>query len=213
MVEEATPGQPTITRAQFKKAVQAQLRAARPGLGAISRDAAAFCRGRGEPWPTTRWGRWLTVIRLVWQADDFLALALYRLRTVMLDAPFPVPILPKLLHILSAQLSDIRIGDWTVLEAGIYIPHGHIVIDGLVKVGHGSVLRPWITLGLVHGGIVGPTLAERVSVGTGAKILGDVKIGAFAKIGANAVVISDVPAGATAIGVPARVIENGSTAK
>ena len=75
------------------------------------------------------------------------------------------------------------------------------------------MLCPWITLGLVHGGIVGPTLAERVFVGTGAKILGDVKIGAFAKIGANAVVVADVPAGATAIGVPARVIENGSTAK
>ena len=70
MVEEATPGQPTITRAQFKKAVQERLRAERPGLAAIFRDASAFCRGRGEPWPATRLGRCLTTLRLVWQADE-----------------------------------------------------------------------------------------------------------------------------------------------
>jgi len=49
-----------------------------------------------------------------------------------------------------------------------------------------------------------------VSVGTGAKILGPVKVGKGAKIGANAVVLCDVPAGATAVGVPARVIARGS---
>ncbi len=83
------------------------------------------------------------------------------------------------------------------------------MIDGLVKIGRRAVLCPWITIGLQQGNVNGPTLAEGVFVGTGAKILGDVKIGAHAKIGANCVVVHDVPAGATAVGVPARVIESG----
>ena len=57
------------------------------------------------------------------------------------------------------------------------------------------------------------TLEENVFVGTGAKILGPVTIGANARIGANAVVLTDVPAGATAVGAPARVIEDAATAK
>ena len=203
-----------MTPATWRKALKAEHRAARtPFFHAVAADVVAFCANRGEreQVPTTKWGRWRAVARLTWQSDDFLGLFLYRVRVALFDRG--VPIIPRLLHLICRQVWGLRIGDFVLLEGGVYVPHGQIVIDGIVKVGHGSVLRPWITLGLVHGGIVGPTLAERVSVGTGAKILGDVKIGAFAKIGANAVVVADVPAGATAIGVPARVIENGSTAK
>jgi serine O-acetyltransferase len=53
----------------------------------------------------------------------------------------------------------------------------------------------------------GPTIGRNVHVGTGAKIVGPVKLGDGASIGANAVVVSDVPPNATAVGVPARIVE------
>ncbi|WP_373994222.1 serine O-acetyltransferase, partial [Fischerella thermalis] len=52
-----------------------------------------------------------------------------------------------------------------------------------------------------------PRLGKGVEVGAGAKILGNVTIGDYARIGANAVVLCDVPAGATAVGIPAKIIK------
>jgi len=149
----------------------------------------------------------VTVPRLLWQSDDFSALLLYRLRTSLFISP--LPIVPRLLHFLCSRLSGVRIGDNVLLEEGVYIPHGEITIDGVVRIGRNSSLFPWITIGPSERSAVGPTLAEGVFVGTGAMILGDVRIGRGALIGANALVLSDVPAGATAVGVPARVIERG----
>ena len=171
---------------------------------AVVIDVDAFCANRQEPKPTTKVGRMLAAVRLCWQADAFLGLLLYRVRVALSAAG--IPILPRLLHHLSVWIADISIGDWTVMHEGVYVPHGHIVIDGLVKIGPRCELCPWVTLGRQPGSVDGPTLDECVYVGTGAKILGDVKIGARARIGANAVVLHDVPAGATAVGVPARVI-------
>jgi serine acetyltransferase len=70
------------------------------------------------------------------------------------------------------------------------------------------------TDGFVYGGTIGtdgsgfPRLGGHVEVGAGARILGDVTIGDHALIGANAVVLCDVPAGATKVGVPARVLRH-----
>jgi serine O-acetyltransferase len=52
-----------------------------------------------------------------------------------------------------------------------------------------------------------PEIGDGVFIGAGARVLGDVRVGDGAKIGANAVVIHDVPAGATAVGIPARVLD------
>jgi serine O-acetyltransferase len=116
-----------------------------------------------------------------------------------------VPILPLTISTICAVFWGIRIGDPVVLDEGVYIPHGQIVLDGLVYVGTGVELCPWTTIGL-RGGFGGPWLEEGVYIGTGAKVIGHVRLGARAKVGANAVVITDVPAGATAVGVPARII-------
>ena len=82
-----------------------------------------------------------------------------------------------------------------------------MVIDGRVVIGSGTVISPWVTLGRNGAALEGPTLGARVFVGTGAKILGPVKIGDGARIAANAVVLSDVPAHATAAGAPARIVK------
>ena len=68
----------------------------------------------------------------------------------------------------------------------------------------GVVIGPFVTIGLRQGDIAGPTIEEDVSVGTGAKVLGPVRVGAGATIGANAVVVDDVEAGVTVVGAPAR---------
>ena len=68
------------------------------------------------------------------------------------------------------------------------------------------MISPFVTVGLRAGDVVGPTIEHHVNIGTGAKILGRLRVGAGASIGANAVVIEDVPAGATVVGVPARPI-------
>lgn len=182
-----------------------------PLLRAIAGDVVAFCANRSEPQPASAFRQALAAARLCWQTDAFLGLLLYRIRMALFDAG--VPVVPRLLHHAASSIARISIGNWAVLAEGIYIPHGQIVVDGILTVGQGCVLCPWTTLGLQQGAVNGPALGEYVFVGTGAKILGPVTIGAHAQIGANAVVIHDVPAGATAAGVPARVIERSTPPK
>jgi serine O-acetyltransferase len=90
------------------------------------------------------------------------------------------------------------------VEPGIYVMHGQVVVDGLVRIGHGAVIGPFVTIGLRAGNFLGPTIEPGVQIGTGAKILGPVQVGAGAQIGANAVVVDDVAPGETVVGIPAR---------
>jgi serine O-acetyltransferase len=103
---------------------------------------------------------------------------------------------------MSAQIS---IGDPVVVEPGVYVIHGQVVIDGLVEIGSGTVIAPFVTIGLRAGDVRGPTIERGVNIGTGAKVIGAVRVGEGATVGANAVVVDDVPAGATVVGAPARV--------
>lgn len=86
------------------------------------------------------------------------------------------------------------------------IPHPNgIVIYKHARIGPNCLLLQQTTIG-TNGTEAAPTLEGHVDVGAGAKILGDIRVGAHAKIGANAVVLKDVPPFATAVGVPARII-------
>ena len=83
-------------------------------------------------------------------------------------------------------------------------PYGGIVISGDAVIGDDVVLRNGVTIGLRRTGVRGaPRIGNRVDIGAGAKILGSITIGDGACIGANAVVLHDVPAGAIAVGIPA----------
>jgi serine O-acetyltransferase len=145
----------------------------------------------------------IQVLRLMWVSDAFLAHALYRLKAALQRRG--VPLLPRLAHKMAMLIAQVSIGDPVLMEPGVYIVHGQVVIDGLVEVGSGSVISPFVTIGL-RGEWGGPTIGPRVSVGTGAKVLGNVKVGAGVQIGANAVVIEDVPDGTTVVGIPARPV-------
>ena len=92
------------------------------------------------------------------------------------------------------------------IGGGLLLPHPNgIVIAPGAKVGPNCLLFQQVTIGTDGTGV--PTLEGHVDVGAGAKILGPVRVGAHARIGANAVVVSDVPAHATAVGVPARIVQ------
>ena len=86
---------------------------------------------------------------------------------------------------------------------------GAIVIHGHASIGDGSVIRQGVTLGnrRFERPYDAPRLGADVNVGAGAKILGAVSIGDGAQIGANAVVVSDVPARGVVIGIPARLVQ------
>jgi serine O-acetyltransferase len=84
-----------------------------------------------------------------------------------------------------------------------------IVIHGYSEIGDDCILRQGVTLGnrYLEKPLEAPKLGQRVNVGAGAKVFGNVKIGDGANIGANAVVLEDIPTGATAVGIPAKVIK------
>ena len=92
------------------------------------------------------------------------------------------------------------------LGGGLLMPHPNgIVIHPNAEVGPNCLIFQQVTLGV--GGRPGtPRIGGHVDIGAGAKILGGVVIGDHARIGANAVVLDDVPGGATAVGIPARII-------
>ena len=116
----------------------------------------------------------------------------------------------KLCELLSVALWRVSIGRHAVIGPGLVIPHGQVVVDGRVRIGRNCIINPWVTIGLSASrrwgfDRRGPVIGDRVFIGSGAKILGPVTIGDGARIGANAVVIDDVPAGVTVVGAPARV--------
>ncbi len=180
-----------------------QIRAAHPPLReAVVADALATMqfRGEGESF-ASRFDALRHIARLAWCSDAFLGQILYRVKTWMQARG--IPLAPRIAHRLAMMLAQISIGDPVVVEPGIYIIHGQVVVDGLTRIGAGTVLGPFVTIGLRAGDFNGPTLERGVQVGTGAKIIGPVRVGAGAQIGANAVVIDDVEPGITVAGVPA----------
>lgn len=91
---------------------------------------------------------------------------------------------------------------------GLAIPHAArgLVLHRNVVIGSGATILHRVTIGTREGDLGVPVLGDDICVGTGACILGGVRIGDGARIGANAVVLHDVPGGAAAGGVPARVL-------
>lgn len=108
--------------------------------------------------------------------------------------------------------TGIEIHPGASIGRNVFIDHGMgVVIGETAIVGNNVTIFHGSTLGGI-GGEKGekrhPTVEDDVLIGAGAKVLGDVTIGKGAKIGANAIVLTDVPPYATAVGIPAKIIEN-----
>jgi serine O-acetyltransferase len=172
---------------------------------ALRADAQVTAAHRGERHEfRSRADAALQILRLMWTSDAFLAQALYRVKARL--QALGVPVVPRLAHRLAMAIAQMSIGDPVVVHAGVYILHGQVVIDGITEVHSGAVIGPFVTIGLRSGDLVGPTIERNVSIGAGAKVLGRVRVGAGARIGANAVVVDDIADGSTVIGVPAQPI-------
>ncbi len=130
----------------------------------------------------------------------------YDVRPHILRKPFSL--VYRCLKLLSQILAGIDLPCEATVGRRFRIDHfGGIVISGDAVIGDDCIIRNGVTIGLRRANDPGsPVIGNRVEIGAGAKILGRIRIGDDVLIGANAVVIRDVPAGHVAIGIPARII-------
>jgi serine O-acetyltransferase len=115
----------------------------------------------------------------------------------------------RFLSWLARLTTNVDIHPGATIGRGFFIDHGAgVVIGETAEIGDQVTLYHGVTLGGVSwsAGKRHPTIEDGVLVGAGAKILGPIKVGAGARIGANSVVVEDVPPGVTAVGIPARIV-------
>jgi serine O-acetyltransferase len=130
----------------------------------------------------------------------------YTIRQRLLRVPFSF--LYKLLKPFSEILTGIELPCEATIGKRFRIDHfGGIVISGDAVFGDDCIIRNGVTVGLRSTGQRGsPVIGDRVDIGAGAKVLGAIRIGNDVAIGANAVVITDVPSNSIAVGIPARIL-------
>ncbi|MGY1488446.1 serine O-acetyltransferase [Methylobacillus pratensis] len=118
--------------------------------------------------------------------------------------------LARLSSYIARWLTGIEIHPGAVIGRRVFIDHGMgVVIGETAVIGDDCTLYHGVTLGGTswNKGKRHPTLLNGVVIGAGAKVLGPITIGAKAKIGSNAVVVKDIPDNATAVGIPARIVD------
>ena len=147
-----------------------------------------------------------------WTRHGFWALVVYRFgrwRYGIQSRPLRVPFsfLYKVMKFFADPVLGIEIPCEAVIGKRFTIEHtGAIVVSGDAVFGDDCIIRQGVTVGLRNRNQRGsPRIGNRVDIGAGAKLLGDIQIGDDVAIGANAVVLCDVPSGSIAVGVPAVV--------
>ncbi|MBL0954396.1 MULTISPECIES: serine O-acetyltransferase [Leptospira] len=132
-----------------------------------------------------------------------LAHLLYRMR---------LPIIPRLFNYLSRFLTGIDIHPGAKIAPGVFIDHGAgVVIGETAIIGSGSLIFQGVTLGGTgkETGKRHPTIGKNVVIGAGAKILGNITVEDHVRVGAGSVVMRNVPAGCTVVGIPGKVVKAG----
>jgi serine O-acetyltransferase len=150
---------------------------------------------------------WRLFFYLLKTFPAFRPVVLFRLQVFLYDTGFRAP--AGWVSSLNGVLYGVSIGLAVRSTGALQISHGHVVMDGFTLLGHEVQINPFVTLGITNSGrrefdLRGPQIGSHVNIGTGAKIVGPVRIGDHVKIGANAVVVDDIPDHHTAVGVPAR---------
>jgi serine O-acetyltransferase len=120
-----------------------------------------------------------------------------------------VPVLPRAIAYLTRAVTGVEIHPAAAIGREFFIDHGAgVVIGETAVIGDRVTLYQGVTLGGTgfQRGKRHPTLGDNVTVGSGAKLLGPIAIGDGAKVGANTVVVEDVPPGATVVGNPGHLV-------
>ncbi len=138
--------------------------------------------------------------------SGFHAIVLYRLAHKLLS--FKIPFFPRLISQIGRFFTGIEIHPGAQIGTGLFIDHGMGVVVGETSIiGNNVTLFQGVTLGGTgkEQGKRHPTIRNNVVIGTGAKVLGNITVGDNSYVGANAVVIKDVPPNSTVVGVPGRI--------
>ncbi len=137
----------------------------------------------------------------------FQALVMHRVSHLLWK--YKIPLLPRVLSQFTRSLTGIEIHPGAQIGRGVFIDHGMgVVIGETSQIGNRCLLYQGVTLGGTgkEHGKRHPTLEENVVVGAGAKVLGAITVGTNTRIGAGSVVLRDVDADSTVVGIPGRVI-------
>ncbi len=137
----------------------------------------------------------------------FQALVLHRVSHRLLLAG--LPLIPRVVSQLTRSLTGIEIHPGAKIGKGVFIDHGMgVVIGETAEIGNRCLLYQGVTLGGTgkEHGKRHPTLEENVVIGAGAKVLGAIRIGTNTRVGAGSVVVRDVEANSTVVGIPGRVV-------
>lgn len=123
--------------------------------------------------------------------------------------------LAKVAGLVNFLLFGIEVASGLEIGPGLVIPHTHGTVLGAAEIGANATIFHQVTLGAKEADFqfdpaTRPRIGDDVVLSVGAKILGPVRVGSGAVVGANAVVLDDVPENSLAIGVPARIIEKTS---
>ena len=147
-------------------------------------------------------------VEVILSYSGFHAIVLHRLNHFLWNAG--IPVLPRFLSQVAKIFTGIEIHPAAKIGGGFFIDHGMgVVIGETTEIGENCLLYQGVTLGGTgkEKGKRHPTLQNNIVVGTGAKVLGAITIGDNVKIGANSVVLHDVPKNSIVVGVPGRVIK------
>jgi len=120
-----------------------------------------------------------------------------------------VPFLPRALSQFARFITGIEIHPGATIGSGLFIDHGMgVVVGETTEIGDHVTLFQGVTLGGTgkQRGKRHPTIGSHVVVGAGAKVLGPITVGDYVKIGANSVVLQDVPDHSTVVGIPGRIV-------
>lgn len=152
-----------------------------------------------------------TVLEVIFAYNGVHALALHRVNH-WIWTKLKLRALPRALANIGRILTGIEIHPGAAIGKNFFIDHGTgVVIGQTAVIGDDVQLYHGVTLGGKGGEEKGskrhPTLEDGAIIGAGAQVLGDITIGKGAKVGSNAVVMKDVPAGCVAVGNPARLVE------
>lgn len=171
----------------------------------LIRDAEMFL-GRLGPSSKPRWILWL---RLLMLTPGFQFVFWLRMQRAVGRVPVIGPILKRILWYWTRIWFSCEVDTGAEIGGGFYTPHPlGIIIGAGVIIGENVAILQRATLGRAGTNHIYPQIGNGVEIGSGAAVLGAIKIGDGVRIGANSVVLRDVPAGAVAVGAPARIIQH-----